>query len=132
MRESISALQRLCIALRFLATGDSYASLSIVFRVSVASISTIVPEVCDAIIDVLKDYIVLPSTNAQWKEVSAEFERKWNCPHAIGAIDGKHTVRSMEKLSQGLGAPTYVQYLCYLSKEFRVDQQQTCNKSAHI
>uniref|UniRef100_A0AAG5DSG4 DDE Tnp4 domain-containing protein n=1 Tax=Anopheles atroparvus TaxID=41427 RepID=A0AAG5DSG4_ANOAO len=89
MRRALTPLERICITLRFLATGDSYDSLSILFRVSRQPISRIVPEVCDAIIAALKEYI-LPSTHAQWMEISDEFERKWNFPHVIGAIDGKH------------------------------------------
>ncbi|XP_049291680.1 putative nuclease HARBI1 [Anopheles funestus] len=90
MRKAISPLERLCITMRFLATGDSYESLSVLFRVSKSSISKIIPEVCDAIKDALHDYVKLPSTNTEWKEVATEFERKWNFPHVIGAIDGKH------------------------------------------
>ena len=28
----------------------------------------------------------------QWKKVARGFEEKWNFPHCIGAIDGKHVV----------------------------------------
>lgn len=56
-RDSIPAATRLAITLRFLATGDSYASLMYLFRVSRSSISRIVPEVCGAIVEALKEYI---------------------------------------------------------------------------
>lgn len=32
----------------------------------------------------------VPSTEDEWKEVSREFFSKWNFPHCIGAMDGKH------------------------------------------
>ena len=32
-----------------------------------------------------------PSTTLEWLNVAAEFEKKWNYPCCIGAIDGKHT-----------------------------------------
>lgn len=56
-RISISASERLAITLRFLATGDSYTSLQYLFKVSKQSISLIIPEVCDAIIESLRDYV---------------------------------------------------------------------------
>ena len=31
-----------------------------------------------------------PSTEAEWLQVSHDFHRKWNFPHVIGCIDGKH------------------------------------------
>nr|CAI5864826.1 unnamed protein product [Callosobruchus analis] len=55
--DSISPRMRLAITLRFLATGDSYESLMYLFQVSYSTISLIVPEVCEAISSVLKDYI---------------------------------------------------------------------------
>ncbi|KAL4104838.1 hypothetical protein QTP88_020114 [Uroleucon formosanum] len=55
-RLSIPANERLALTLRYLATGDSFASLSLLFKVSKSSISSIVPEVCTAIIEELQDY----------------------------------------------------------------------------
>nr|CAI5850163.1 unnamed protein product [Callosobruchus analis] len=81
---------RLAITLRFLATGDSYKSLMYLFQVSYSTISLIVPEVCEAISSVLKDYIKVPKDALEWKDVARNFEIKWNFPHCIGAIDGKH------------------------------------------
>lgn len=54
MRAAIPSCERLTITLRFLATGESYASLAVLFRVAHNTISVIVPEVCDAIYQVLK------------------------------------------------------------------------------
>lgn len=56
-RKAIPSNERLALTLRYLATGDSFASLSLVFRISKSSISHIIPEVCTAIIEVLQDYI---------------------------------------------------------------------------
>lgn len=55
-RAAIPPTIRLMVALRYLATGDSYASLMYLFKISKQSISSIVPEVCEAIAEVLKDY----------------------------------------------------------------------------
>lgn len=55
MRKPISPRERLAVTLRFLASGDSFHSLAALFRIPHNSISTIVPEVSDAIYTVLKD-----------------------------------------------------------------------------
>uniref|UniRef100_A0A182M598 Transposase Helix-turn-helix domain-containing protein n=1 Tax=Anopheles culicifacies TaxID=139723 RepID=A0A182M598_9DIPT len=68
MRKAITPKQRLAIALRFLATGDSYASLAYLFRVSFCkqeislqvssrSVSLIVREVCCLLAQDLKEYV---------------------------------------------------------------------------
>jgi len=57
MRKAIPAQERLAITLRFLASGDSFVSLSYLFKVSNQCISTIVKEVCDALIKKFKDKI---------------------------------------------------------------------------
>lgn len=49
LRKSVSAKERLAITLRFLASGDSYKSLSYLFRISPQLILCIVYEVCQAL-----------------------------------------------------------------------------------
>lgn len=56
-RDAIPVQERLAITLRFLATGDSYRSLSYLFKVAPPTISAIIPVVCDALIDTLQDFI---------------------------------------------------------------------------
>lgn len=58
-RSAISSLERLLVTLRFLATGDSYNSLMYLFKISKQTISTIIPETCDAIAEVLKDNVMV-------------------------------------------------------------------------
>jgi len=57
MREAIPISTRLAVTLRFLATGDSYHTLMYIFRLSVPAISTIIPEVCQALTRSLKGYV---------------------------------------------------------------------------
>ncbi|KAF9409715.1 hypothetical protein HW555_005094 [Spodoptera exigua] len=57
LRKAIPARIRLAITLRYLATGDDYGSLHYLFKVSPQAISEIIPEVCHALCEVLKDEI---------------------------------------------------------------------------
>ena len=57
MREAIPISTRFAVILRFLATGDSYHTLMYIFRTSVPAISTIISEVCQAVIQSLKRYV---------------------------------------------------------------------------
>jgi len=56
-RKAIAARERLALTLRFLESGDSYISLQYLFKICKQAISCIVPEVCEALVEKLKDYI---------------------------------------------------------------------------
>ncbi|XP_046856153.1 protein ANTAGONIST OF LIKE HETEROCHROMATIN PROTEIN 1-like [Xenia sp. Carnegie-2017] len=89
----ITAAERLTLTIRFLATGESYRSLSFQFRISRSAISYIVKNVCDAINDhVQPDYMKVPSKKREWLHIAKKFNEKWQYPHCLGAIDGKHVV----------------------------------------
>ena len=91
MRLSIPANECLAVTLRFLATGESYASLEFQYRISRSILSIIIPSVCQAIYQVLsKDYLKCPSTEEEWLTIARQFEERWNLPNCIGAGDGKH------------------------------------------
>ena len=32
----------------------------------------------------------MPDSQAEWKKVSEEFQKKWSFPNCVGSIDGKH------------------------------------------
>lgn len=55
MRRPISAGERLALTLRYLSTGESFSSLQYLFRIPQPTISTIVPETCQAIYSVLHE-----------------------------------------------------------------------------
>ena len=79
--------------MRFLVSGDSQVSLSYLFRMGKKSVSRIVSETSEAIIQVLlQDYMSPPETEEQWKNIAQEFGDLWQFPHVVGAIDGKHVV----------------------------------------
>ena len=87
----IESDERLALTLRYLATGESFQSLSFQYRISMSAISYIVKGCCKAIVECLTpDFIKVPATKAEWVNVSKRFEDRSNYPRALGAIDGKH------------------------------------------
>ena len=93
-------LYRLALTLRFLATGNSQVSLSFNFRIGRSTVSGIIRETCSALSTVLQpEYVKAPSSEEDWRDISKEFEKIWNFPHCIGAIDGKHIVIQAPSLS---------------------------------
>lgn len=57
MRKCIPIQERFGIALRFLASGDSFTSLSYLFKVSIQTVSNCVNDVCKALLHELREEI---------------------------------------------------------------------------
>ncbi|XP_071051271.1 putative nuclease HARBI1 [Onthophagus taurus] len=92
MRKAISPHERLSTTLRFLASGRCFEDLKFSAIISPQSLGKIIPDTCAAICQVLsKDYISFPTTESQWIQIAREFQEKWQFPHCLGAVDGKHT-----------------------------------------
>lgn len=62
MRDALCAKLKLQITLRYLATGDSFASLQYLYRVPKCTASKFLPEVCEAIYITLDEYIKVSTT----------------------------------------------------------------------
>ena len=91
LRPALPPGLKLAITLRYIASGDSYHSLSYSFRVPHNTISLIVKEVSEAIVAELEPEVFnFPTSQQQWLDVAENFENRWNFPHTCGAIDGKH------------------------------------------
>lgn len=56
-RKAIPPQEWLALTLQFLATGNSFSSLAMTFKISKQTISTVAPHVCEAIIKVLHDQV---------------------------------------------------------------------------
>ena len=93
---------KIAITLRFMATGNKYRDLEFYFRVPHNTISKFVPVVCEAIIEEFSYLISLPEEEEGWKEKGQSFYTKWNLPHAVGAIDGKHIAIKKPRKSTSL------------------------------
>eukprot|EP00745_Piridium_sociabile_P032818 TRINITY_DN55823_c0_g1_i1.p1 TRINITY_DN55823_c0_g1~~TRINITY_DN55823_c0_g1_i1.p1 ORF type:complete len:536 (+),score=138.50 TRINITY_DN55823_c0_g1_i1:400-2007(+) len=90
-RTALEAGLKLVITLRFLASGDSYHSLKYNFRVAHNTISNFVPEVCRAIYtEMFEDAFKRQMQADDWRAVAKKFQDRWNMPHCMGAMDGKH------------------------------------------
>ena len=90
-RPALEAGLKLAITIRFLATGSCYKNMAFNFRVGSNTISLFIPEVCDAIVaEYGRDSLVTPRTEEEWRSVALAFQNRWNFPHCVGAIDGKH------------------------------------------
>ncbi len=50
----------------------------------------VIRDTCKAISMALADFIEPPKMEDDWRRVAADFQRSWNFPNCIGAIDGKH------------------------------------------
>lgn len=90
-RKALDPGLKLAITLRYLASGDSYKSLMYGFRVADSTISLVVRDVCQAIIDeYAEEVIACPTTPEEWSQIAEQFGRRWNFHHTVGALDGKH------------------------------------------
>ena len=76
------------------------------------NISKFVPKVCRAIqVEFKEEYLRRPSTPDDCKDLEREFRFRWNVPHAVGALDGKHVA---------LKKPKNIVALYHNNKGFRV------------
>jgi undecaprenyl pyrophosphate phosphatase UppP len=63
MRQAIPISTHLAVTLCFLATGDSHHTIMYTIHISVPAILTIIPEVCQAIVQALKGHVKVSKKN---------------------------------------------------------------------
>ncbi len=78
---------------RFLATGETFRSIAFSYRVGATTVGKILCE-CSQILweRLAPHYMKIPGDSEEWKIIAANFDEKWQFPHCIGALDGKHVV----------------------------------------
>ncbi|XP_031335444.1 protein ALP1-like [Photinus pyralis] len=89
-REPLAPGHRLTITLRYLTTGCSQQTLGFSFRVGKSTVSMVISETCSAIWEALHKKVLIEPSTYTWLNIAKRFEQKWNFPHCIGALDGKH------------------------------------------
>lgn len=73
-----------------LAQGTTINVTAWMFRIGRSTMQKILVEVCQAIVDILIS-IYMPTLDTDtWQKIAKEFETRWNVPHCLGALDGKH------------------------------------------
>ena len=107
LRKSISNFRKplkvglkLAVTLGHLSTGESYTSLQYQWRVVRTTICKFVTQVCKAILkEFHHEYLMCPTDPEDWKKIKERFRNRWNVPHAVGALDGKHIGKKKPKKS---------------------------------
>ena len=75
---------------RYLAHGDSYYTIAGRHRLSVATVSQVVPNVCKEIWKAMSPIYLAEPTKEQWMDIERKFSVRWQFSNCLGAIDGKH------------------------------------------
>ncbi|XP_077512951.1 uncharacterized protein LOC144124171 [Amblyomma americanum] len=75
----------------FLAAGDTLRSSSFCSLNGRSTAYGIISSTCRAIWEVVGPiYVACPTEPEEWLQIASDFEQRWNLPHCLGAIDGKH------------------------------------------
>ena len=82
-------LRNVFVSIRFLATGESHASLSFSFRISRSWIGQIIKEVIVAIKNKMFSALPQPTRDRLCRN-GLEFGKRWQFPNVMGCLDGKH------------------------------------------
>ncbi len=90
-RRALPVGLKLGLTLRYLATGIEFTEMHNAWRVGLSTVGKVVMEVCEAIIaEFQAEVLVAPRNAEEWRAVARRFEERWNLPHCLGALDGKH------------------------------------------
>ena len=93
-RKVASPAEPLSITLCYLSTGDAHVTIASSYFISPPVVGRIINDTCKLNWNVLqaRKFLSVPSSQDAWLRSVSDFERKWNFPHCLGAVDGKHVV----------------------------------------
>lgn len=94
-----------------MSTGLSFRNLSTSLRIGTSTVRSIIPETCKIIWEELVDDFIPAPSQEQLETVAADFQRRWNFPNCIGAIDGKN----FQIRCPSHSGSSYFNYLKYFS-----------------
>ncbi|XP_014282671.1 uncharacterized protein [Halyomorpha halys] len=89
LRKAIIPKERLAVCLRYLATGDTFQTISLSYRMGISTVYSIVMETCKVICENLMSTMLPRPTENVWKSIANDFYEMWNFPNCLGALDGK-------------------------------------------
>lgn len=78
------------MALRFFAVGSMQLTVADSINISQPAVSILLPRVCDAIIAHLREFVCMPNTVEDCRQICSNFKSIANFPNVIGAIDCTH------------------------------------------
>ncbi len=95
--------KKVALCLYWLASTAEYRTVANLFGVGKTTVFDCIHDVCSALEDVLLDeYVVFPE-NEDLRDVIQGFEKKWNFPNCVGAIDRlPHSHHWSTRVSRGL------------------------------
>ncbi|XP_068122462.1 uncharacterized protein [Hyperolius riggenbachi] len=89
-RRAVTPQEQLLITLRYMATGQTYTSLHVTFRIGKSTVAGIVVRTSRIIWTRLRArYMPVPDTK-KWEEIAQGFWTECKFPNCVGALDGKH------------------------------------------
>ncbi|XP_063676599.1 uncharacterized protein LOC134812923 [Bolinopsis microptera] len=88
---SISAREQLILTLSYLKSGCAQGYLANQFVLSRCRVCRIIKKVTTAISVCLAEHADFrPRSTECWEKIAQRFHERWQLPHCIGAVDGKH------------------------------------------
>ncbi|XP_064478047.1 uncharacterized protein LOC135391646 [Ornithodoros turicata] len=89
-REPLCPVQRLAMTLRYLSSGDLVQDIALAFRVGIFTARESIRETCRALWTRLQPLYMKKPGTADWEKITESFQRNWQFPNCLGAVDGKH------------------------------------------